>query len=176
MSFAPAPAKSGNSIAEAMPFLESGMVLPLWTRSLRLGFKAKIGSIFSINKNRAGKPFSLPCAVFIWSEWRDLNSRPLDPQSSALPTAPHPVICFLQRILSYHRCPQKARLFIKKSAFYRFTYLSRQLAPYNRSFKDINLPMLPFTRIFPPKNARKGSSLRSSSLFRLSSEMMIRTS
>ena len=119
MSFAPAPAKSGNSIAEAMPFLESGMVLPLWTRSLRLGFKAKIGSIFSINKNRAGKPFSLPCAVFIWSEWRDLNSRPLDPQSSALPTAPHPVICFLQRILSYHRCPQKARLFIKKSAFYR---------------------------------------------------------
>ncbi len=27
---------------------------------------------------------------FCWSEWRDLNSRPLDPQSSALPTAPHP--------------------------------------------------------------------------------------
>ena len=27
-----------------------------------------------------------------WSEWRDLNSRPLDPQSSALPTAPHPEI------------------------------------------------------------------------------------
>ena len=27
---------------------------------------------------------------FPWSEWRDLNSRPLDPQSSALPTAPHP--------------------------------------------------------------------------------------
>ena len=25
-----------------------------------------------------------------WSEWRDLNSRPLDPQSSALPTALHP--------------------------------------------------------------------------------------
>ena len=39
-----------------------------------------------------------------WSEWRDLNSRPLDPQSSALPTAPHPdserynitVLLFLQ--------------------------------------------------------------------------------
>lgn len=28
--------------------------------------------------------------VLVWSEWRDLNSRPLDPQSSALPTAPHP--------------------------------------------------------------------------------------
>ncbi len=27
-----------------------------------------------------------------WSEWRDLNSRPLDPQSSALPAAPHPDI------------------------------------------------------------------------------------
>ena len=35
-----------------------------------------------------------PCGttLFFWSEWRDLNSRPLDPQSSALPTAPHPDI------------------------------------------------------------------------------------
>ena len=31
-----------------------------------------------------------------WSEWRDLNSRPLDPQSSALPTAPHPDMHFLR--------------------------------------------------------------------------------
>lgn len=30
--------------------------------------------------------------AFNWSEWRDLNSRPLDPQSSALPAAPHPDI------------------------------------------------------------------------------------
>ena len=30
--------------------------------------------------------------LFHWSEWRDLNSRPLDPQSSALPTALHPEI------------------------------------------------------------------------------------
>ena len=28
--------------------------------------------------------------VLIWSEWRDLNPRPLPPQGSALPTAPHP--------------------------------------------------------------------------------------
>ena len=28
--------------------------------------------------------------IIVWSEWRDLNSRPLDPQSSALPTALHP--------------------------------------------------------------------------------------
>ena len=26
----------------------------------------------------------------IWSEWHDLNVRPLPPQGSALPTAPHP--------------------------------------------------------------------------------------
>ena len=32
---------------------------------------------------------------FYWSEWRDLNSRPLDPQSSALPTALHPDIQLL---------------------------------------------------------------------------------
>ena len=25
-----------------------------------------------------------------WSEWRDLNPRPLAPQTSALPAAPHP--------------------------------------------------------------------------------------
>ena len=31
--------------------------------------------------------------IIVWSEWRDLNSRPLDPQSSALPTALHPDIC-----------------------------------------------------------------------------------
>ena len=34
-----------------------------------------------------------------WSEWRDLNPRPLDPQSSALPTALHPdIICAPFRI------------------------------------------------------------------------------
>ena len=29
---------------------------------------------------------------FSWSEWLDLNQRPLPPQGSALPTAPHPDI------------------------------------------------------------------------------------
>ena len=28
--------------------------------------------------------------AFSWSEWLDLNQRPLPPQGSALPTAPHP--------------------------------------------------------------------------------------
>ncbi len=32
------------------------------------------------------------CLRFLLSEWQDLNSRPLDPQSSALPAAPHPEI------------------------------------------------------------------------------------
>ena len=35
-----------------------------------------------------------PLRTHRWSEWRDLNSRPLDPQSSALPTALHPDILF----------------------------------------------------------------------------------
>ena len=40
------------------------------------------------------KPETLRFQAFYWSEWRDLNSRPLDPQSSALPTALHPDIRF----------------------------------------------------------------------------------
>ena len=41
-------------------------------------------------KNRGIKPNGLILRFLRWSEWRDLNSRPLDPQSSALPAAPHP--------------------------------------------------------------------------------------
>ena len=41
------------------------------------------------------KPETFRFRAFYWSEWRDLNSRPLDPQSSALPTALHPVILFV---------------------------------------------------------------------------------
>ena len=41
-------------------------------------------------KNRNLDTHRIKITVLIWSEWRDLNSRPLDPQSSALPTAPHP--------------------------------------------------------------------------------------
>ena len=33
--------------------------------------------------------------IIVWSEWRDLNSRPLDAQSSALPTALHPDVLFV---------------------------------------------------------------------------------
>ena len=43
------------------------------------------GDVGESKKNR-----SIQIGCFDWSEWRDLNSRPLDPQSSALPAAPHP--------------------------------------------------------------------------------------
>ena len=54
---------------------------------------------------------------FYWSEWRDLNSRPLDPQSSALPTALHPDFSLLLSCgsqLVYISMP-----FIKMQAFFR---------------------------------------------------------
>ena len=44
------------------------------------------GREFPHNKNSS----KLLLTAVIWSEWRDLNSRPLDPQSSALPAALHP--------------------------------------------------------------------------------------
>ena len=42
-----------------------------------------------VEMKKAPKPYGF--SAFCWSEWRDLNSRPLDPQSSALPAALHPV-------------------------------------------------------------------------------------
>ena len=36
----------------------------------------------------------------VWSEWQDLNLRPLPPQGSALPAAPHPDALFL--VLSHN--------------------------------------------------------------------------
>ena len=43
-------------------------------------------------KKSRNRCISTASRLFLWSEWRDLNSRPLDPQSSALPAAPHPVV------------------------------------------------------------------------------------
>ena len=54
---------------------------------------ADIDKVRPRTKQKSLKP--LRFQAFYWSEWRDLNSRPLDPQSSALPTALHPVICLL---------------------------------------------------------------------------------
>ena len=64
-----------------------------------------------------------PCGyrTFSWSEWRDLNSRPLDPQSSALPTAPHPVTTLF--IIQYSK--GKCKPFFKKICFFLFSAKDR---------------------------------------------------
>ena len=56
------------------------------------GFHHCSNSEIENGKQKVLKPFRFQ--DFFWSEWRDLNSRPLDPQSSALPTALHPDILF----------------------------------------------------------------------------------
>ena len=50
----------------------------------------QLGKLRPVNMKKACNHYSY--RLFRWSEWRDLNSRPLDPQSSALPTALHPDI------------------------------------------------------------------------------------
>ena len=65
----------------------------------------------------------------IWSEWRDLNSRPLDPQSSALPTAPHPVTTLF--IIQYAK--GKCKPFFKKICFFLFSAKDRAKARRNGS-------------------------------------------
>ena len=52
--------------------------------------------------------------AFSWSEWRDLNSRPLDPQSSALPAAPHPVVPKLNLLSTYRLSADSPRRFLQK--------------------------------------------------------------
>ncbi len=46
-----------------------------------------------MNKEKACNYYSY--RLFLWSEWRDLNPRPLGPEPSALPTALHPDILLL---------------------------------------------------------------------------------
>ena len=64
---------------------------------------------------------SKPCGSKgnFWSEWRDLNSRPLDPQSSALPTALHPEgLLFESAYLYYHTFLRNASPNLKKFQFF----------------------------------------------------------
>ena len=86
-----------------------------------------------------------PCGyrTFSWSEWRDLNSRPLDPQSSALPAALHPDadVRFTQLDYITTRHQKKQVLFSKKHIF-----LFRHL-PGKRGFpkrKDIPMDVFSF--------------------------------
>ena len=54
-----------------------------------LDFNAVFRVLKTSNKLQKSRSFQRKNG-FIWSEWRDLNSRPLDPQSSTLPAALHP--------------------------------------------------------------------------------------
>ena len=60
-----------------------------------------------------------------WSEWQDLNLRPLPPQGSALPAAPHPDFATL---VLYHIFLFKSSLFLKKVNL----FFSRFKAAINR--------------------------------------------
>ena len=54
-------------------------------------------------------------SMLFWSEWQDLNLRPLPPQGSALPTAPHPdmTYAFHKAFILYHSSMRKSRGFAK---------------------------------------------------------------
>ena len=85
------------------------------------------------NKNK--EPLLFREAV-VWSEWQDLNLRPLPPQGSALPICATPS-CF-QRCILYHRKTTLSIPFFKK-----FMMLYKKLAPtlkriYLRQHRAIN--------------------------------------
>ena len=65
-------------------------------------------------KKSRNRCISTASRLFLWSEWRDLNSRPLDPQSSALPAAPHPVIPKLSLLSAYRLSADSPRRFPQK--------------------------------------------------------------
>ena len=56
------------------------------------------------------KTKSLDTVVFIWSEWRDSNSRPHAPKARTLPTAPHPD--FLTAKIVYNKLALHASIFL----------------------------------------------------------------
>ena len=65
-------------------------------------------------KKSRNRCVSTASRLFLWSEWRDLNSRPLDPQSSALPAAPHPVVPKLNLLSAYRLSADSPRRFLQK--------------------------------------------------------------
>ena len=65
-------------------------------------------------KKSRNRCISTASRLFLWSEWRDLNSRPLDPQSSALPAAPHPVVPKLNLLSTYRLSADSPRRFLQK--------------------------------------------------------------
>ena len=78
--------------------------------------------------------------LFRWSEWRDLNSRPLDPQSSALPTALHPDMRLTSRSqLMYNSIAfsKKQPLISKKMNFFEICSVQ---SGFRQIFADPNEP------------------------------------
>ena len=67
----------------------------------------------------------LPMNYIRWSEWRDLNPRPLGPEPSTLPTALHP-----DAAINYYRC---YLLFCQALCFALFYIENRAWRSYNRS-------------------------------------------
>ena len=96
--------------------------------------KSQIQAVFLLNKDQIKTKTALlqkkkkpQTAIYShlryfikWSEWRDLNSRPLDPQSSALPTAPHPDIQNGYYIITLFCLLQVFFLFF--SFFFKFSF------------------------------------------------------
>ena len=64
-----------------------GSFYPARLMALCSDYVRERGGVF---REKTKSPETVAVSGQIWSEWRDLNSRPLDPQSSALPTALHP--------------------------------------------------------------------------------------
>ena len=111
------------------PSGETCSAAPRPTRTRRR--KQSTGLFSSARHRRAPSFSSLDCTKikrteqklcpFYWSEWRDLNSRPLDPQSSALPTAPHPDMLFFANCMGDYNIPflQNQEENIKKQKNYQ---------------------------------------------------------
>ena len=61
-----------------------------------ISFAKVLKSLISIGfwRKEKERKYSINTCVPTWSEWGDLNSRPLGPEPSALPTALHPEIIF----------------------------------------------------------------------------------
>ena len=87
-------------------------------------------SSFADIKEPAGQSlYGLPRRLFKWSEWRDLNPRPLGPEPSALPTALHPASSF--------------RLLTRNNAM-RYCFALRRTPPYPKKSLQANLFWEPY--------------------------------
>ena len=85
---------------------QAGNGFPVWRVMILCAYRLTVCAflIFVLpirGEHKTEKPETFRFRAFYWSEWRDLNSRPLDPQSSARPTALHPVIRLVRQTISF---------------------------------------------------------------------------